>query len=289
MKIYAMSLLLAIFVGQFLTEVQAQEGPVLHLNEEHLGQTFTIETGTIIEVRLLGFPELYVSYDPVWLQFLDYTPPVELSGTVESGVIQPDEVVPPPLPTEIPSETGTGSVGVGEVITAEGGVVTQAGGDEVSSEEARSTWRFLAIGAGGGETVLELRTFYPPCPPDQPCPMMPDFNASFNLIIEGDPVVLEPDSVEGQVILVVQLQPADSTASIDVQSGQIILFDVSELRSPFRVIYHPVALRLLAGDNLRFLVNPWGMMTRIGVQTADDQLLVANLLIAPECDSCGVR
>lgn len=276
--------LLLVVMSVFANGVLAQdEPPVLHLLPEDMGKTFQISTGTVIEVNLF-FSELHVSYDPTKIQFLDYTLPEGLTtGTVESGVIEPEGVTPDTLPTPMPSETqsteGSATASVG---TISGGVVT-IGGDDTNIEESYTTWRFLAIGSG--ETSLELLTFYPPCPKDQPCPMMPDFLAHFDLVIEGDAVVVEPESIEGEVI-VVEPQPTEPT--INVKSGEVVLFDVSEIEPPFRVIHHPGAVRLLPGEDLRFLVNPWGMTTRVGIRTSNDEWFAVTLVIEAECDSCGV-
>lgn len=276
--------LLASFIsGNFTKAVQAQNAPRLVLTQDDFGKSFTIETGTVIEVNLV-FSDLHVAYNPALLQFLDYTLLEGVGGTVETGTIEPH------LPGGVNGETGVatvepatpeaikdGEVGVatvGDPIIIEPGVT--------QTEDYLAAWRFLAINAG--ETVLDLRTFYPPCPEDQPCPMMPDFMIAFNLVIKGDPVVIEPEDIEGDIVLV---RPKRTKKPINVESGQIVLFKIREER-PYRVIYHPIALRLLPGEELRFFVNPWGMTTRIGVETADGELLVATLFIKAECESCDV-
>jgi hypothetical protein len=280
MKKLSLLTLLVVVASSFSGVAQAQDAPVLYLAEEHLGQTFSVTTGTVINVSLT-FSDLHVSYDPTKLHFLSYAPPETLTGTTDTGVIEPEGIAPEPLPTEImPGSEGDVGSGVGVAVA---GSAPTVGGGETNLEDVRATWRFLAVGAG--TTSLELQTFYPPCPEDQPCPMMPDFLASFTLVIEGATLVPEPESIDGEII-VVKAQPTEPT--LTVQPGQIVLFDVAALEPPFHVIYHPAALRLLAGEDLRFLANPWGMMTRIGAQSADGTLFAATLLIEPECDSCGV-
>jgi hypothetical protein len=115
--------------------------------------------------------------------------------------------------------------------------------------------------------------------------MMPDFMTSYNLVIEGDTLVPEPESVDGEIIEITPRPSEEQT--INVQPGQIVLLNIPE--TPSRVIYHPLALRLLAGETPRFFVEPWGMRTRVGVQLSDETLLAATLLIEPLCDSCGVN
>ncbi len=311
-------ILLLVVMCMFASVVQAQdESPVLRLFSEDVGHTFHVTTGTVIEVRL-SFSELYVSYDPTRLQFLDYTLPAGLTGTVESGVIEPEGFAPgnpgmqtgdaggsqpgtilpnqgqpelqpgsvgepgvPPtaIPPESPSREGGSAVGV--VTAVPGGVITPGSGGP-DSEESYTSWRFLAIGSG--QTSLELLTFRPPCSMGEPCMMMPDFLASFDLVIEGNTIVPEPETINPEVIVV---RPQAIEPTLNVTPGQVVLFDVSGLEPPFHVIYHPGAVRLLTGENLRFLVNPWGMMTRVGVQTSNDERFAATLVIEPACEACG--
>jgi len=288
--------MLLVVVSAFASAVQAQHKPQdLRLFPEDFGKTFHITTGTLIEVNLF-FSDLHVSYDPTKLQFLDYTLPAGVAGTVESGVIVPEggsvpetqpsdveqgSIEPGTPPTEITPETqvGQGGVASGAVV-----VVPAVGGDGTNIEASYTTYRFLAIGSG--QTSLELLTFRPPCQKDQPCIMMPDFLVNFELVIEGDAIGFESENPDAEVIIV-KLQPTEPT--IQVKSGQVVMLDVSNLKHPLHVIYHPGALRLLAGEDIRFWVNPWGMTTRVGVQTSNGELFSATLVIEPECDSCGVR
>ncbi|MCI0710664.1 MAG: hypothetical protein L0154_10935 [Chloroflexi bacterium] len=284
MRIVLLLGLLASFIfGNSTISVQAQDAPRLVLTQEDFGGTFTVETGTIVEVNLV-FSDLHVAYNPALLQFLDYTLPEGIEGTVETGTIEPS------FPGGVDGETSVATVepatpegldgeetGVG---TADDPIIIEPG--NVQTKEFTATWRFLAIDAG--ETVMDLRTFYPPCPEDQPCPMMPDFMIAFNLVIKGEPSVIEPEDIEGDVVVV---RPKPSEKPINVESGQIVQFKIRE-EPPYRVIYHPIALRLLPGEGLRFFVNPWGMTTRIGVETADGEILAATLFIKAECESCDV-
>jgi hypothetical protein len=145
-------------------------------------------------------------------------------------------------------------------------------------------WTFLA--RAPGETTLELRSFYPHCPKDQPCPMMPEFSMSFTLVIEGEPIAAEPVVIEDDIIAIGE---DDFEQTIDVQPGQIVKLDLDDMESPYHVIYQPAALEYLPGGQPLFRVLPYGMLTRLGWQSADGTLFAVNLAIEPLCDSCGVR
>jgi hypothetical protein len=295
----AIRLLSLLFVILFASITDAQdEPPVLRLRPEDMGSTFHVATGTVIEVNL-EFSDLYIAYDPGKLQFLDYTlPDGMVIGTTESGVVMPDTVnsEPMPMPDDtigasgaaggsvgMPNETGAGESAavVSDVVAAEEGSITS--GVVSSGTPSYATWRLRAVAPG--ETSLSLMTFYPPCLDNQLCPMMPDFLISFDLVIEGSALVIAPESIDAQVIVVTPQQPE---ATVSVQAGQVVHFEVPALEAPYRVIYYPPAVRLLAGGGLRFVVNPFGMTTRIGAQTSSGELFAASLLVAPECESCGV-
>lgn len=290
------------FLLVFGAHASAQEESALKLTEENTGQTFTVRTGTVIEVRLF-FGDLYVSYDPSLLRFVDYTPPNVLTQTTtESTIVEPElpntgggsngepGSLPPQAPAQpsvvatvvIPPETPIVSGGVG---TAQVGVVGPALiSTPANPEDVVSTWRFLAIGEG--ETILELRSFYPPCLSDQPCPMMPEFSISYNFVIEGEPIVSEPVDAEGDVIL---LTPTTEEQALTLGSGQIIALDTDKIEPPFRLIYHPLHLQYLEGNGVRFLVNTAGVYTRLGIQDAEGDIFAFAITIPPLCDSCGVR
>jgi hypothetical protein len=150
-------------------------------------------------------------------------------------------------------------------------------------EDVVSIWRFLTVGEG--ETMLEFRSFYPPCLSDQPCPMMPEFSVSYNLVIEGDPIISEPVHVDGDVIL---LTPTTDEQTLTLEAGQIIVLNTDEIKLPFRLIYHPLHLQLLDGEGVRFLINNAGIYTRLGIQDSEGNLLAFGITIPPLCDSCGV-
>jgi hypothetical protein len=67
------------------------------------------------------------------------------------------------------------------------------------------------------------------------------------------------------------------------------MLDLAEIEPPYRLFYHPIALSLLAGEWPRFMVNPYGAPTRLGVLTSDERMLAVTLNIPALCDSCGVR
>jgi hypothetical protein len=291
-------LLFLTFLLVFCAGVSAQEDSTLKLTEQTVGQTFAVQTGTVIEVRLF-FGELYIAYDPTLLRFLDYTPPnLTTEATVETTLVEPEfpavgdpsngeaGILPAQLPAEpslvATAETPVASSGVG---TAEIAVVGSAPvGTPANPEDLVSIWRFLAVGKG--ETTLELRSFYPPCPSDQPCPMMPEFSLPYDLVIEGEPLISKPVAVEGDVIL---LTPTTDEQTLTLEAGQIIALNTDAIVSPFRLIYQPLHLQILDGEGVRFLVNTAGVNTRLGIQDSQGNLRAFGITIPPLCDSCGVR
>jgi hypothetical protein len=291
-------LLFFTFLLFFCAGVSAQEDSTLKLTEQDVGQTFTLQTGTVIEVRLF-FGELYIAYDPTRLRFLDYTPPNLTTGsTAETTLVEPEfpaqgggaNGAPGMLPPQLPAESGI--VATAETPIASSGVGT-AGiavvgpaviGTPANPEDVVSTWRFVAVGKG--ETTLELRSFYPPCRSDQPCPMMPEFSLSYNLVIEGKPIVSEPVDVDGDVI---RLTPITDEQTLTLETGQIIALNADEIEPPFRLIYHPLHLQFLDGEGVRFRVNTAGVYTRLGIQDSKGNLFAFGITIPPLCDSCVVR
>ena len=277
----------------FCARVSAQEDSTLKLTEQDVGQTFTLQTGTVIEVRLF-FGELYVAYDPTRLRFFDYTPPnLTMGTTAETTLVEPEFPAqgggsngePGMLPPQLPA--GSGIVTTAETPIASSGIGT-AGiavvGTPANPEDMVSTWRFLAVGEG--ETTLELRSFYPPCRSGQPCPMMPEFSLSYNLVIDGEPIVSEPVNVDGDVI---RLTPTTDEQTLTLETGQIIALNTDKIEPPFRLIYHPLHLQFLEGEGVRFRVNTAGVYTRLGIQDSNGNLFAFGLTIPPLCDSCGVR
>lgn len=287
-------LLFFTFLLFLCANVSAQDDSTLKLTDQDAGQTFTLQTGTVIEVRLF-FGELYIAYDPTRLCFLDYAPPnLTTAATAETTIVEPEfpaaNGVPGIVPLQQPAESG--GVATAETPIASGGVGT-AGvavvgpavvGTPANPEDVISTWRFLAI--GDGETNLELRSFYPPCRSDQPCPMMPDFSVSYNLVIEGKPIVSEPVEISGEVI---GLIPNTDEQTLTLGTGQMITLNTDEIESPFRLIYQPAHLQFLSGEDVRFLVNTAGVYTRLGIQDRQGNLFAFGITVPPACDSCGVR
>jgi hypothetical protein len=116
--------------------------------------------------------------------------------------------------------------------------------------------------------------------------MMPESSVSYNLVIEGEPIIAEQVDGEGDTLL---LTPTLEEQTITLQSGQIIALDTDLVAPPFRLIYHPLRLQYLDSEGVRFLVNNAGIYTRLGIQDADGNLFAFAITILPLCDSCGVR
>lgn len=284
--------------------VSAQEASNLVLTQDDLGQTFSVHKGTLIEVHLQPFGDLYVSYDAVKLELVAYDPVITLdeSYPVESGVITPEIIGEPgsallPAPAssefsdtgvtaEVKAEpaviqpSGEGEVAVGGVAVIEGAIVTNPG---VDVEPPTAHWQFSAMDAGA--TVLEIRSFLPPCR-DQICPMMPEFSYSVNLNIKGDALAHEPVSVDA---IPQRIGPLENEKTVKTRIGNVIVLDLPDLDSPYRIVYNPLFVQFLPSSRARFQVMASGIQTLLGIERDDGLAFMVNLEVDAECDSCGVR
>jgi hypothetical protein len=286
MKIY-LFLIGCLFLVASVTQAQTS----LVLTAESSGQSFHVTTGTPIEVHLPPFGEMYVSYNPTMLQFVSHNPPmgVTMETSVESGVVFPEDVQSSE-PVILPAPGEPGPMPALEM-TPEVNVIQPVGGMAVaepavqgvsvtSGEDGLGLWQFRVIGAG--TTMLEFRTFYPPCNNDL-CPMMPDYSLQYTLVITGNSIAPEPVPADGELV---HLGMNADGQTIPVQTGQIVALDLDE--SAYNIIYNPDAAVYLPGSVPRFLVLAAGFTTRLGVQLGDALIFQVTLEIPPLCDSCDV-
>jgi len=287
-------LLLALISAASLTT--AQETPSVVLTSDNAGQTTSVSTGTVFEIRL-PIPNLSVKYDPSVLQLLNYTAPDtgDSSGSVSGGVVSPDSL-PPSAEAGGPSLSGgfsppsEGQAVPGVVVTAEsgtafvgGGVMSESGIVSSSGEPSLAVWQFRAIAPGA--VPLEFRNVLPPCQPGRPCMMMPVMNISFYFDISGEPIPVESVEGTGQII---HAESADQT--IDVEIGQIMALNVSGKVQA--VQYNPAQVEYLpGGDTPRFRVLAAGAGANTFVQAVgmEGGFGVYLNVAAAKCDSCGAR
>jgi hypothetical protein len=116
--------------------------------------------------------------------------------------------------------------------------------------------------------------------------MMPEFSISYNLVIEGEPLISEPEDIVGDVI---HLTPTADEQTVTLGSGQIIALDTDQIAPPFRLIYQPLHLQYLEGEGVRFLLNTAGVYTRLGIQDRVGNIFAFAITVPPLCDSCGAR
>lgn len=293
----------------------AQETPSLVLTIAEGSQTFSVSTGSMIEVQL-PIPNLNVQYDPTRLEFLSYGgPPASggasgpgmpgLSGggspgssapgsapgvsvpsvSVSPGEVPPVGIVQPSVGNTEPGQSGeTGAVTISsgevtaQVATAEAGVVVTAEPGVIGGGPEMGVWQFRAVGPG--QTNLEFHIVAPPCQPGRPCPMMPALSITYYLNISGQPVAVQPIEGTGETV-----GAGAENGTLNVEVGQIVSLELDG--PPISVSYNASQVEYLPGDGARFRVTAAGAHTFVQAVSASGGFGL-YLDTPAACDSCGV-